>query len=180
MSEKRILVLRQNLALRNCRTAAHLLLPLFREIITNFFFRKQSVGLSAFCPLYEKISSLFRASLLTTEHFEICQKWVQKSSKSVSDLLLHVPLWGGGYSVVNNKRGRQHFGLSSSWLLISKARRGCQRWAKPIHLPLTGSAGFAIQQKSGIVMQLNVCCFTVHEHSAETPSTNETFVRNKP
>jgi len=30
----------------------------------------------------------------------------QKSSKSVSDLLLHVPLWGGGYSVVNNKRGR--------------------------------------------------------------------------
>ena len=30
----------------------------------------------------------------------------QKSSKSVSDLLLHVPLRGGGYSVVNNKRGR--------------------------------------------------------------------------
>ena len=49
-----------------------------------------------------------------------------------------------GYSVVNNKRGWQHFGLSSSWLHICKDRRGCQRWAKPIYLPLTGSAGFAI------------------------------------
>ena len=27
---------------------------------------------------------------------------------------------------------------------ISKDRRGCQRWAKPIYLPLTGSTGFAI------------------------------------
>ena len=34
------------------------------------------------------------------EHLEICQKWAQKSRKSFSDLLLRVPLRGGGYSVV--------------------------------------------------------------------------------
>ena len=28
-------------------------------------------------------------------------------------------------------------------LPTSKDRRGCQRWAQPIHLPLTGSTGFA-------------------------------------
>ena len=48
----------------------------------------------------------FWASLSNTELLEICQKWAQKkSSKSFSDLLLRVPLRGGGYSVVN-KRGR--------------------------------------------------------------------------
>ena len=47
----------------------------------------------------------FWASLSNTELLEICQKWAQKSRKSFSDLLLRVPLRGGGYSVVN-KRGR--------------------------------------------------------------------------
>jgi polysaccharide deacetylase 2 family uncharacterized protein YibQ len=48
----------------------------------------------------------FLASLSNMEHLEICQKWAQKSRKSFSDLLLRVPLRGGGYSVVNSKRGR--------------------------------------------------------------------------
>jgi hypothetical protein len=29
-------------------------------------------------------------------------------------------------------------------ITTSKDSRGCQRWAKLIHLPLTGSAGFGI------------------------------------
>ena len=41
----------------------------------------------------------FLASMSNTEHLEICQKWAQKSSKSFSDLLLHVPLRSGGYSI---------------------------------------------------------------------------------
>jgi hypothetical protein len=38
----------------------------------------------------------FFASPSNTEHLGICQKWTQKSSKSFSDLLLCVPLRGGG------------------------------------------------------------------------------------
>ena len=38
----------------------------------------------------------FFASLSNTELLKICQKWTQKSSKSFSDLLLCVPLRGGG------------------------------------------------------------------------------------
>ena len=38
----------------------------------------------------------FLASMSNTELLEICQKWAQKSSKSFSDLLHHVPLLGGG------------------------------------------------------------------------------------
>lgn len=39
-------------------------------------------------------------------HFpDLPKKGRKKSSKSFSNLLLHVPLWGGSYSVVN-KRGR--------------------------------------------------------------------------
>ena len=49
MSEKRILVLRQNLALRTCRTAVHFLLPLFREIY-NQLFRKRLRGHSPLTP----------------------------------------------------------------------------------------------------------------------------------
>lgn len=43
-----------------------------------------------------KTRQSFLASLSNTELLEICQKWAQKSSKSFSDLLLHVPLRDGG------------------------------------------------------------------------------------
>jgi len=52
-----------------------------------------------FARCLKKGDNLFRTSLSITEHLEICQKWAQKSSKSFSDLLLHVPLCGGGYLV---------------------------------------------------------------------------------
>ncbi|MFQ7639621.1 MULTISPECIES: hypothetical protein [Enterocloster] len=41
-------------------------------------------------------SGKFPCSHTSTDTFPICQKWAQKSSKSFSDLLLHVPLRGGG------------------------------------------------------------------------------------
>ena len=156
MSEKRILVLRQNLALRNCRTAVHLLLPLFWEIATNFFIKSCRISLTCYCHFFGKsITSFFhksrRAGILPLTpykpqksrmdglsgknfsggsvfpdnkafrklRFARClKKWQpfqlqclirnfwkfakngrKKSSKSFSDLLLHVPLRDGGYSV---------------------------------------------------------------------------------
>lgn len=50
MSDKRILVLRQNLALRNCRTAVHLLLPLFQKIATSFFHKRRRAGILPLTP----------------------------------------------------------------------------------------------------------------------------------
>ena len=62
----------------------------------------------------------------------------------VSDMLLIFFVFSHGKApFLNNGRGRQHSLLSPSWLPTSKDRRGCQRWAQPIYLPLTGSAGFA-------------------------------------
>jgi len=59
---------------------------------------------SCVLPAIRKNGNYF-ASLSNTELLKICQNGRKKSSKSFSDLLLHVPLRGGGYSVVN-KRGR--------------------------------------------------------------------------
>ena len=50
MSEKRILAPRQNLALRNCRTAVHFLLPLFQKIATSFFHKRRRAGILPLTP----------------------------------------------------------------------------------------------------------------------------------
>lgn len=50
MSEKRILVLRQNLALRNCRTAVHFLLPLFQKIYNQLFHKRLRAGVLPLTP----------------------------------------------------------------------------------------------------------------------------------
>ena len=50
MSEKRILVLRQNLALRNCRTAVHFLLPLFQKIYNQLFYKRLRAGVLPLLP----------------------------------------------------------------------------------------------------------------------------------
>ena len=59
MSEKRILVLRQNLALRKCRTAVHFLLPLFQKIATSFFHKELPDCPHLLLPLFREIYNQF-------------------------------------------------------------------------------------------------------------------------
>lgn len=64
MSEKRNLVHWSILALRNCRTAVHLLLPLFQKIATSFFIKGCRIALTCYCHFFGKsITSFFHKRL---------------------------------------------------------------------------------------------------------------------
>ena len=66
----------RSLALRNCRTAVHLLLPLFQKIATSFFIKGCRIALTCYCHFFGKpITSFFHKrrragvlSLLPTNH----------------------------------------------------------------------------------------------------------------
>ena len=51
---------------------------------------------AAFCPLSKKNGSLFWFHYLIRNFWKFAKNERKKSSKSFSDLLLHVPLRGGG------------------------------------------------------------------------------------
>ena len=157
MSDKRILVLRQNLALRNCRTAVHFLLPLFREIYNQLFYKRLRAGVLPLTPYkpqksrmdglsgknfssgsvfpdnkafrklrfarcLKKTTAFFWFHYLIRNFWKFAKNGRKKSSKSFSDLLLRVPLRGGGiFSFLCYRSSRNLNRLSISFVLMQSS-----------------------------------------------------------